>query len=111
MKDLGELKNMVHVLTNRMVNAEGMLAAANGDCGGHGGGGGLVDKRFFEPEKFAMQKQIFKERAKEFYQLVSRHLILSCFAHYKQIDTMNGFNMWRPVNRAKGPICKMSTST
>ena len=48
----------------------------------------------------------FEERAKELYQLVWRILSLSCFTDYKQIDSMNGFELWRQVSRAKDPIRK-----
>ena len=48
----------------------------------------------------------FTDRTKELYQLISVKLNSSSFADYKDEDSMNGFELWRILNRAKDPVRK-----
>lgn len=53
----------------------------------------------------------FGSRARELYQLISVKLSSSAFADYKDEDGMNGFEMWRVLNKAKGPLREYGISS
>ena len=76
---------------NRLTLIEGRLAKGGDDRDDKG----LVDKKFFLPEIFATQKQIFREWAEEFVDFIrsrdSRMAdLLNESAHYKDIITNFG---------------------
>ena len=81
----------VDQLTNRLTQIEGRLAKGGDDRDDKG----LVDKKFFLPEIFATQKQIFREWAEEFVDFIrsrdSRMAdLLDESAHYKEVITNFG---------------------
>ena len=48
----------------------------------------------------------FAERSRELYQLISVKLNSSTFADYKDEDDMNGFELWRQLNKKLDPLRK-----
>ena len=46
----------------------------------------------------------FLDRSRELYQLLSVKLNSSAFADFKDEDNMNGFELWRQLNKSKDPI-------
>ena len=52
------------------------------------------------------EKGYFVERSKELYQLVTSKLNVNSYTDFKQNDSMNGFELWRQLNRTRDPIRK-----
>ena len=60
-------------------------------------------REFVVPDK---SKWSFAERTRELYQLISVKLNTATFGDFKDEDMMNGFELWRLLNKAKDPVRK-----
>ena len=90
-KILGYIRKAVQVIdTDAMFKA---INDANSECNEETG------SPVTDPDHWT-----FLDRSRELYQLLSVKLNSSAFADFKDEDNMNGFELWRQLNKSKDPI-------